>query len=90
MKDKDGKFLFTIKDAPASEVPVWEWEHYYDVNVDEALFEEYRQFTPYKHKDLAPYDEYVKARGLRWPVVEQPDGTWRETRSASRSSTIRS
>jgi nitrate reductase NapA len=22
-----------------------------------------------KHKDLAPYDEYVAARGLRWPVV---------------------
>jgi nitrate reductase NapA len=29
---------------------------------------------------VAPYDELVKARGLRWPVVEQPDGTWRETR----------
>jgi nitrate reductase NapA len=22
----------------------------------------------------------VKARGLRWPVVQQPDGRWRETR----------
>jgi len=22
----------------------------------------------------------VKARGLRWPVVKQPDGTWKETR----------
>jgi nitrate reductase NapA len=33
-----------------------------------------------KHKDLAPYDEYVRAHGLRWPVVQQPDGTWRETR----------
>ena len=31
-----------------------------------------------KHKDLAPYDVYVKERGLRWPVVEQ-DGQWRET-----------
>jgi nitrate reductase NapA len=36
MKDKDGKFLFTFTDdAGGKEVPVWEWEHYYDVNVDE-------------------------------------------------------
>jgi nitrate reductase NapA len=34
---------------------------YYDVNVDQQLFEEYRRFTRLKHKDLAPYDEYVKA-----------------------------
>ena len=33
-----------------------------------------------KHKDLAPYQEYVKAHGLRWPVVQQADGSWRETR----------
>lgn len=80
MKDKDGKFLFTFKDAAGKEVPVWEWKHYYDVNVDEVLFEEYRQFTPYKHKNLAPYTEYVKARGLRWPVVQQSDNSWRETK----------
>ncbi len=80
MKDKDGKFLFTFKDAAGKEVPVWEWKHYYDVNVDEALFEEYRQFTPYKHKHLAPYTEYVKTRGMRWPVVQQPDNSWRETK----------
>jgi nitrate reductase NapA len=50
------------------------------VNVDRALFEEYRKFSRLKHKDLAPYDEYVKARGLRWPVTQQADGSWRETR----------
>ena len=55
------------------EVPVWDWKHYYDVNVDEQLFEEYRRFSRKKHKDLAPYGEYVKSRGLRWPVVEQPE-----------------
>ena len=48
--------------------------------MDRHLFEEYRQFSRMKHKDLAPYDEYVKARGMRWPVVGQPDGSWRETR----------
>lgn len=80
MKDKDGKFLFTFTNAAGKEVPVWEWKHYYDVNVDEALLEEYRPFTRAKHKDIAPYREYVKARGLRWPVVQQTDGSWRETR----------
>ncbi|MCL4684587.1 molybdopterin-dependent oxidoreductase [Myxococcota bacterium] len=76
MRDKDGRFLFDV--APG--VPVWEWKRYYEVNVDERLFDEYRQFSRMKHKDLAPYAEYVKTRGLRWPVVEQKDGTWRETR----------
>lgn len=80
MKDKDGNFLFTLRNASGQVVPIWDWAHYYDLNVDEALFEEYRQFSPYKHKNLAPYREYVKARGLRWPVVQQPDGAWRETK----------
>ncbi|WP_437849481.1 molybdopterin-dependent oxidoreductase [Sorangium sp. So ce363] len=79
MKDKDGRFLFDIR-KDGKEVPVWDYKHYHDVNVDEQLFEEYREFSRFKHKDLAPYREYVKARGLRWPVVEQPDGSWRETR----------
>ena len=80
MKDKDGGFLFSVPDASGREVPVWDWDRYYDVNVDKQLFEEYRQFTRLKQKDLAPYDVYVKTRGLRWPVVEQKDGSWRETK----------
>ena len=80
MKDKDGNFIFRVNNEQGKEIPIWEWEHYYDANVDRHLFEEYRQFTTMKHKNLAPYDEYVKARGLRWPVVEQPDGSWRETK----------
>jgi nitrate reductase NapA len=79
VKDKDGKFLFHME-KDGKEVPIWDFAHYYDINVDERLFEEYRKFTRLKHKDLAPYSEYTKARGIRWPVVEQPDGTWRETR----------
>jgi nitrate reductase NapA len=79
MKDKDGKFLFHMEEN-GKVVETWKWRNYYDMNVDKALFEEYRPFTRMKHKDLAPYDEYVKAHGLRWPVVEQKDGTWRETR----------
>lgn len=80
MKDKDGEFIFRVTDDAGNEVPVWDWKKYYAVNVDKHLFEEYRQFTTMKHKDLAPYDIYVKERGLRWPVVQQGDGTWRETR----------
>jgi nitrate reductase NapA len=80
MKDKNGEFIFAIKDENGEEIPVWDFEHYYDVNVDKHVFEEYRQFTTMKHKNLAPYDEYVQARGLRWPVVEQDDGSWRETK----------
>ncbi|HEY6556574.1 MAG TPA: molybdopterin-dependent oxidoreductase [Polyangiaceae bacterium] len=79
MKDKNGKFLFSIQKGD-KELPVWDFKRYYDVNVDEQLFEEYRKFSRFKHKDLAPYSEYVKARGLRWPVVQSKDGSWKETR----------
>lgn len=79
MMDKDKKFLFEIRDKNNQIIPIWDWSKYYTVNVDKHLFEEYRKFSRLKHKDLAPYDEYVKARGLRWPVVQQKDGTWRET-----------
>ncbi len=78
-KDKDGRFLFHME-ADGKELPNWDFKRYYDHNIDEQLFEEYRQFTRLKHKDLAPYQEYVKARGLRWPVVQKSDGSWRETR----------
>ncbi|WP_146369294.1 molybdopterin-dependent oxidoreductase [Symmachiella macrocystis] len=79
MQDRDDRFLFEVKNNDDKPVPIWDWEHYYDVNVDKHLFDEYRQFSRLKHKDLAPYDEYVKAHGLRWPVVEQ-NGEWHETR----------
>jgi len=80
MKDKDGKFLFPIYDEAGNEVEAWKWEHFYDVNVDKQLYEEYRGFTFMKHKNVAPYDALVATRGMRWPVVEQPDGSFRETR----------
>jgi nitrate reductase NapA len=81
MKDKDGKFLFHLTDEKGAAVEIWKWQNYYGrVNVDEKLYEEYRQFTIIKHKDVAPYAELVKSRGLRWPVIQQPDGSWKETR----------
>ncbi|MFK7959733.1 MAG: molybdopterin-dependent oxidoreductase [Phycisphaerales bacterium] len=80
MKTVDDAFIFQITDDAGNEVPAWEWDRYYEENVDRQLFEEYRQFTRMKHKNLAPYEEYVASRGLRWPVVQQDDGSWRETR----------
>ncbi len=79
MKDKDGQFLLRIE-KDSKKVPAWDYKRFFDANVDESLFDEYRRFSTHHHKDLAPYAEYVKARGLRWPVVQKPDGTWRETR----------
>ncbi len=79
MKDRNGRFLFEYTDDDGQVIPIWNWANYYDTNVDKHLLEEYRQFTRLKHKNLAPYDEYVAAHGLRWPVVEK-DGQWRETR----------
>ena len=82
LTDVDGAWLFakTFKQPDGTLPQVWQWEHFYDINVDERLFEEYRPFTKVKHKDLAPYEVYVKAHGLRWPVLQQPDGTWQETK----------
>ena len=80
MRDRDGAFIFAVTDDAGMEVPAWEWNQYYDQNIDKHLYEEYRPFARMKHKDLAPYDVLVNSRGLRWPVVQQPDGTWRVTR----------
>jgi nitrate reductase NapA len=80
MKDRDGNFLFAVRDENGNEVEAWKWEVFREFNFDKALFEEYRQFTTKKHKNLAPYDEYAKAPGLRWPVAQdEKTGEWRET-----------
>jgi nitrate reductase NapA len=76
MRDRDGQWIF---EKTLQGVPAWDWPHYYDRNVDELLFEEYRPITKVKHKDLAPYQVYVQAHGLRWPVVEKAPGQWEET-----------
>ena len=82
MKDKDGKFLFEILDFDGNPVEAWKWENYYgdNHNVDRFLYEDYRPWSHMKHKNVAPYDALVATRGMRWPVVEQPDGSWQETR----------
>ena len=80
MKDKNGDFLLSIKDDDGNEVAAWDYEHFHDVNVDRALYDEYRLLTFKKHKDLAPYDVLAEHTGLRWPVVKGKDGVFRETK----------
>jgi anaerobic selenocysteine-containing dehydrogenase len=45
--------------------------------VQKGLFEEYAQFGRGKAHDLADFDVYHKARGLRWPVVNGKETLWR-------------
>ncbi len=45
--------------------------------LQKGLFEEYAQFGRGHGHDLAPFDEYHKVRGLRWPVVDGRETKWR-------------
>jgi len=45
--------------------------------IQKGLFEEYAAFGRGHGHDLAPFDEYHKSRGLRWPVVDGKETRWR-------------
>jgi nitrate reductase NapA len=45
--------------------------------VQKGLFEEYASFGRGKAHDLAPFEQYHQARGLRWPVVDGKETLWR-------------
>ncbi len=45
--------------------------------LQKGLFEEYARFTRGKHHDLAYFDDYHRARGFRWPVVDGKETLWR-------------
>ena len=45
--------------------------------LQKGLFEEYARFGRGKAHDLADFELYHKARGLRWPVVEGKETLWR-------------
>ncbi|HZX31888.1 MAG TPA: nitrate reductase catalytic subunit NapA, partial [Rhodocyclaceae bacterium] len=49
----------------------------YGFYVQKGLFEEYASFGRGHGHDLAPFDAYHKARGLRWPVVDGKETLWR-------------
>src|SRR5690606_23114817 len=45
--------------------------------LQKGLFEEYAAFGRGHGHDLAPFDAYHEARGLRWPVVDGQETRWR-------------
>ncbi|MEH6472014.1 MAG: nitrate reductase catalytic subunit NapA [Halopseudomonas sp.] len=45
--------------------------------IQKGLFEEYAEFGRGHGHDLAPFDMYHEARGLRWPVVDGKETLWR-------------
>jgi nitrate reductase NapA len=45
--------------------------------LQKGLFEEYAAFGRGHAHDLAPFDTYHQARGLRWPVVDGKETLWR-------------
>jgi len=51
--------------------------HHFGFYVQKGLFEEYATFGRGHGHDLAPFDAYHQARGLRWPVVEGRETRWR-------------
>ncbi|HHC72584.1 MAG TPA: nitrate reductase catalytic subunit NapA [Thiotrichales bacterium] len=69
----------TVKDERGNVYDNFESE-YFGFYVQKGLFEEYRIFGtqgPKKGHDLAEFDRYHRARGLRWPVVDGKETLWR-------------
>ncbi|MFQ5706521.1 MAG: molybdopterin-dependent oxidoreductase [bacterium] len=52
---------------------------YGEQTYEKELFEEYRRFTLGTGHDLGTYEQYVEARGLRWPVVNGRETPYRYT-----------
>ncbi|GAB3530003.1 periplasmic nitrate reductase subunit alpha [Photobacterium alginatilyticum] len=67
-----------IDKYPETEAQVLNNEaHHFGFYVQKGLFEEYAAFGRGHGHDLAPYDEYHKVRGLRWPVIDGKETLWR-------------
>ncbi len=69
----------TVTDSEGNEYSNHEMEDF-GFYVQKGMFEEYRRFQtegPKKGHELAPFDEYHKVRGLRWPVIDGKETLWR-------------
>ncbi len=51
--------------------------HHFGFYIQKGLFEEYASFGRGKGHDLAAFEAYHQARGLRWPVVDGKETLWR-------------
>ncbi len=68
-----------VTDDRGNEYDNDESEHF-GYYVQKGLFEEYRRFQhegPKKGHEMAPFEAYHKARGLRWPVIDGKETLWR-------------
>jgi nitrate reductase NapA len=65
-----------IKDGTGNVYANHESEHF-GFYVQKGLFEEYAGFGRGKAHDLADFETYHQARGLRWPVVDGKETLWR-------------
>ncbi|HEA25645.1 MAG TPA: nitrate reductase catalytic subunit NapA, partial [Ectothiorhodospiraceae bacterium] len=70
-----------VTDSDGNEYNNHEMEHF-GYYVQKGLFEEYRMFNSAdniikKGHEMAPFDAYHKARGLRWPVIDGKETLWR-------------
>ena len=82
-----GKTLFEVlyRNGQVDAYPPSDIEEGYENHEAEAfgfypqkgLWQEYRKFGEGKGKDLADFDVYHAARGLRWPVVDGKETRWR-------------
>ncbi|HSC12284.1 MAG TPA: periplasmic nitrate reductase subunit alpha [Rhodanobacteraceae bacterium] len=82
-----GKTLFDVlfRNGKVDRFPRSEVEAGYDnaetsafgFYAQKGLFEEYAEFGRGHGHDLAPFDAYHEARGLRWPVVDGHETRWR-------------
>ncbi len=68
-----------VKDMAGNVYSNTEMEHF-GFYLQKGLFEEYRRFSlegPKKGHELAEFDQYHQARGLRWPVINGKETLWR-------------
>ncbi len=82
-----GKTLYEIlyANGQVDKYPLSELQKGYDNDeskdfgfyLQKGLFEEYASFGRGKAHDLAPFEMYHQARGLRWPVVDGKETLWR-------------
>ncbi len=71
--------LADVEAANAHAIPGYMNEESKDLGfyLQKGLFEEYASFGRGHGHDLAPFEAYHKARGLRWPVVDGKETLWR-------------
>ncbi len=68
-----------VQDEAGNKYDNDESEHF-GFYVQKGLFEEYRRFQhegPKKGHEMAPFEKYHAARGLRWPVLDGKETLWR-------------